>query len=121
MLPGSLQERLPQQLVERVLKVSRKFKTSPFIVWYSTFNAHLAHVLSETTLCTGITIANRDPEDKKAIGFYINNLPILVVCGQTGIRDMLQETAQSLQDSLTHANVPWSMISADACRAGESL
>jgi phthiocerol/phenolphthiocerol synthesis type-I polyketide synthase E len=119
--PGYIHQGYDHLMVERIKQLARKYKTSPFEIWYSTFNAYLSVFLAQDIICTGTTVANRNRQEMSAIGCYINNLPIVVNCSSGDIATILHETATVLREAMQNARIPLDVITRDAGGTGEEL
>lgn len=108
-------------LVERVQQIARKYKTSPFVIWYAIFNRYLSDLLELDYVYTGTTIANRCQDESSTIGCYINNVPIIVNCRNGNMVNILNETAKVLREGIKYASIPLDIIIRDIKGSGEAI
>ena len=68
---------LPASIYTGVKHLARQLKTTPFVVLLSTFNILLHRYTSQSDICIGINLANRnDIEFEHLAGYFTNTLPI---------------------------------------------
>lgn len=107
--------------IKRVHEQCGHLQVSPFVILYAIFNMYLSRVSSNSQVCTGTTIANRDVTEKHSISCFINNLVISVDCSSGQIADVIRLTRDTLNAGLQHADVPLEMVAADLQAKGRPL
>lgn len=120
-IPGTVVSRLTTEQVSKVQNIARAHKKPLFVVLYALFNATLSEFLDTAVVCTGMTLANRSESDRAVIDCRMNNIPVVVNCGSGQFYEILNETDNSLKNSLLHAHVPLDRISSLAGRNGQGV
>ena len=109
---ANLHHRIPRELYERIIQLSRNEGVTPFMTLLTVFNILLYRYSGQEDICVGTPIANRtQSETEGLIGFFVNTLVLRAdMSGNPTFRELLQRTRKRTLESYAHQDVPFEML-----------
>jgi amino acid adenylation domain-containing protein len=108
LLPG----RLPRDLVERLDALARSAGATRYTALLAALHLLLARYCGTDDVVVGTPFAGRDrPETRRAIGYYLNTLPLRAdLSGTPTFRELLARTRRTVTDAHAHHRVPYGLV-----------
>ncbi len=109
---ANFHHRIPRELYERIIRLSRQEGVTPFMTLLAVFNILLYRYSGQEDICVGTPIANRtQSETEGLIGFFVNTLVLRTdLSGNPTFRELLQRTRKRTLESYAHQDVPFEML-----------
>jgi amino acid adenylation domain-containing protein len=103
---------LSTDLVDRLTAVGRENGATQFMVLFAAFVALLQRYTAQDDLVVGTPVNARNcPELERAIGFYVNTLPIRVaVSGDSTFRDLVAHVRERCLGAFSHQELPFERL-----------
>jgi amino acid adenylation domain-containing protein len=95
---------------------SRKSLVTPFMTLLASFVCVVHSYTRQSNIWLGTRVAGRQNQELEAlVGFFINILPLHIdVAGDPTLQEVVQTAARATRDALSHQDVPFEQIAAEA-------
>jgi len=115
-----VQQVLTPELSMSVSSLARDYSVSPFLLLLGVWNLLLARMSSNRDILIGTPVSQRHrPEWQRMMGLCTSIIPIrLQVCTQLSFKEHIGRLKEEMEQSLAHAALPFSDISAMASSGG---
>ena len=108
--------RVPRELTERIDALARAAGATRYTAALCALHILLARYCGTDDVVVGVPFSGRDrPETERAIGYYLNTLPLRAeLAGTPTFRELLGRTRRTVMDALTHQRAPYGLVVQDA-------
>ncbi|MFI1197335.1 amino acid adenylation domain-containing protein [Micromonospora sp. NPDC020750] len=109
---GIRTHKLDRSTAQALRKLAAERRTTPFVVAMSVLGVFLARWCNVVDLVIGVPVADdRDEVTERAVGFFVNTLPIrLDLSGDPSFDEMISRTQARAFEALLHREAPLDLI-----------
>ncbi|GFF78602.1 nonribosomal peptide synthetase 14 [Aspergillus lentulus] len=100
------------EVTDRIKKVSRSLRGTPFPFYLATLQVLLAGLLKIENLCIGMSDANRKYQQfTSTVGYFLNMLPLRFQIQQTdSFANVFQKTSSKVMAALSNSSIPSNLV-----------
>jgi len=109
--PRSIEFQIPSEMRTRILNAARQATVSPFVVVLASVFHLLARITGKSSLAVCMPTFGRDEDERDAVGYFVNPLPVLLDLGSIkSVADLLGTLKGGVVEALDNDQISYSKI-----------